>query len=81
MPEESKADRGMVSIDAEECKGCGLCMTACTPRVLHLSEQLNRFGYHFVVYDGHGCSGCGLCFYACPEPGSFRVYRRATARR
>ena len=70
-------DKGNVTIDTAECKGCGLCVEACTPKALHLSEGLNRYGYHPAVYAGHGCTGCGLCFYACPEPGAIRVYKRA----
>jgi NAD-dependent dihydropyrimidine dehydrogenase PreA subunit len=46
-----------------------------------LSERLNRYGYHFAVYDGHACSGCGLCFYACPEPGAIAVYRHVPVAR
>jgi NAD-dependent dihydropyrimidine dehydrogenase PreA subunit len=70
-----KPDKGSVAMNSEECKGCGLCVVACTPGVLRLSDKLNRYGYHSAVYDGHGCSGCGLCFYACPEPGAITVYR------
>ena len=77
----SRPDKGTVVMNSEECKGCGLCVVACTPEVLHLSEKLNRYGYHFAVYDGHGCTGCGLCFYACPEPGAIAVYRRVPASR
>jgi 2-oxoglutarate ferredoxin oxidoreductase subunit delta len=73
-----KLDRGKVEIDPEECKGCGLCVEACVPKVLHLAEHLNRYGYHPVVYDGHGCTGCGLCFFACPEPGAVTVYKLAS---
>jgi NAD-dependent dihydropyrimidine dehydrogenase PreA subunit len=72
-----KPDKGFVEIDQEECKGCGLCVEACTPDVLELAPYLNRFGYHPTIYKGSGCNGCGLCFYACPEPGALRVYRAA----
>jgi 2-oxoglutarate ferredoxin oxidoreductase subunit delta len=75
MLDTLKPDKGSVVLNAEECKGCGLCVVACTPGVLGLSEKLNRYGYHVAVYDGHGCGGCGLCFYACPEPGAITVYR------
>lgn len=77
MTETTKADRGMVTINAEECKGCGLCVEACVPHVLRLAEALNRYGYHPALYDGHGCTGCGLCFWACPEPGAVTVYKLA----
>lgn len=68
-------DRGYVVMNAEECKGCGLCVEACPPRVLSMAPTLNRFGYHPAAYNGHGCTGCGICYYACPEPGGIRVYR------
>ena len=76
MIDTLKEDKGTVALNSDECKGCGLCVAACTPRVLRLSEDLNRYGYHYAVYDGHGCSGCGLCFFACPEPGAIKVYKR-----
>jgi 2-oxoglutarate ferredoxin oxidoreductase subunit delta len=70
-----------VKLNSEECKGCGLCVAACPPKVLHLSESLNRYGYHPAAYDGKGCTGCGICYYACPEPGGIQVLRGATADR
>lgn len=71
-----KPDLGKVQIGAELCKGCGLCVEACTPRVLALSNTvLNRSGYRPAEYSGHGCTGCGLCFFACPEPGVLTVYK------
>ncbi|MDZ7637060.1 MAG: 4Fe-4S dicluster-binding protein [Bryobacterales bacterium] len=78
MPQtNAKPDRGFVTIDANECKGCGLCVEACTPGALALAAHLNRMGYHPAEYAGQGCNGCGLCFYACPEPGAITVYRQA----
>ena len=74
MKDEAKADRGRVVISEEECKGCGLCVTACPPRVIVLSEGLNGRGYHPAAYTGSGCTGCGICFFACPEPGAITVY-------
>lgn len=71
-----RTDLGTVEIAAELCKGCGLCVEACTPQVLSLSAGLNRSGYHPARYGGHGCTGCGLCFYTCPEPGAIRVFKR-----
>ena len=72
------ADRGRLDLDAEECKGCGLCVEACPPKVLVLAPQLNRYGYHPVTYSGEGCTGCGICFFACPEPGAIVVWRLKT---
>jgi 2-oxoglutarate ferredoxin oxidoreductase subunit delta len=74
-----KPDRGSVEMNSEECKGCGLCVEACPPKVLHLAEELNRYGYRPAIYGGRGCTGCGICFFVCPEPGGIRVLRLAAA--
>ena len=75
------ADGGLLKLNSEECKGCGLCVAACPPRVLMLSPSLNRYGYHPAAYRGDGCSGCGICFFACPEPGAIAVWRIKAAAR
>lgn len=73
--------RGIVTINVEECKGCGLCVESCPPECLVLANELSPYGVHPARYTGAGCSGCGVCFYACPEPGAIMVYRlRAAAR-
>ena len=82
MAESGKStDRGRLDLDAEECKGCGLCVEACPPKVLRLAPNLNRYGYHPVTYVGEGCSGCGICFFACPEPGAIAVWREHIPKR
>ncbi len=68
-------DRGSVRLDSNECKGCGLCVEACPPRVLRLSSRLNPYGYHAASYLGSKCTGCGICFFVCPEPGAITVLR------
>ena len=68
--------RGKVTIDVEECKGCGLCVESCPPKCLELAEELSAYGVHPAHYTGHDCTGCGICFYCCPEPGAITVYRR-----
>jgi len=68
-------DRGMVRLDEDECKGCGLCAEACPPRVIRLSERLNHSGYRTAMYAGAGCTACGICFMVCPEPGAITVLR------
>ena len=72
---DGKPERGMVEMNSEECKGCGLCVEACPPKVLRLAEHLNRYGYRPAEYLGHGCTGCGICYFACPEPGGIRLLR------
>ncbi|HZZ38787.1 MAG TPA: 4Fe-4S dicluster domain-containing protein [Acidobacteriaceae bacterium] len=83
MVNAGKRDRGSLRIDADECKGCGLCIEACPPKVIQLGERLNPYGYRTANYVGAGCTGCGMCFLVCPEPGAVTVLRlvapRATA--
>ena len=38
MSTSVKPDRGSVEMNSEECKGCGLCVEACPPKVLRLAE-------------------------------------------
>jgi len=76
MGEAVKRDRGLLRVDTEECKGCGLCVEACPPRLIYLSAHLNHYGYRTAMYAGAGCTGCGICFMACPEPGAITVLRR-----
>jgi 2-oxoglutarate ferredoxin oxidoreductase subunit delta len=70
-----KRDRGLLRVNEDECKGCGLCVAACPPHVIALSERLNHFSYRTATYEGAGCTGCGICFLACPEPGAITVLR------
>lgn len=70
-----KYDRGSIQVDINECKGCGLCIEACPPKLIALSESLNHYGYRTATYAGHGCTGCGICFLVCPEPGALTVLR------
>jgi 2-oxoglutarate ferredoxin oxidoreductase subunit delta len=77
MAQESKVDRGKVEINRSECKGCGLCIEACPPKVLRLSSHLNSYGYHSAEYLEAGCTGCGICYFVCPEPGAITVLRLA----
>jgi len=71
--------RGYVTVDAEECKGCGLCVESCPPKCLELAAELSRQGVHPAQYTGEKCTGCGICFYCCPEPGAITVYKKPAA--
>ena len=77
MMDMEKKDRGMLRVDVDECKGCGLCVEACPPKVISLSERLNHYGYRTATYAGAGCTGCGICFMVCPEPGAITVLKLA----
>lgn len=67
--------RGALVIDTERCKGCELCITACPPRVLEMSEDVNGSGYRFPLLHA-GCTGCTACQLVCPD-AVFEVYRLA----
>ncbi len=74
------APRGRVTINEDECKGCGLCVESCPPKCLHLSPELSSSGVHLARYTGQDCTACGICFYCCPEPGAITVYRSIVPR-
>src|ERR1035437_612313 len=77
MSDEVKRDRGGLRGGGDECKGCGLCINACPPKAISLSERLNHYGYRTATYAGKGCTGCGICFMVCPEPGALTVDKLA----
>lgn len=56
-----------VVIDAERCKGCGLCVAVCPPEVLALGD-LNAKGYSVaVLVDNDRCTSCTACALICPD--------------
>ena len=65
--------RGTVVIDAERCKGCELCIPACPPKVLRMSDRRNASGY-LLPELLEGCTGCKACLMVCPD-FCFEVYR------
>jgi NAD-dependent dihydropyrimidine dehydrogenase PreA subunit len=79
--EVNMAARGKVTINVEECKGCGLCVDSCPPKCLELAPGLSAYGVHPARYTGQDCTGCGICFYGCPEPGAITVYRLPAAKK
>lgn len=55
-------------IDAERCKGCGLCISVCPKGVLALGGELNSKGY-YPAYQAHPeiCIHCTMCCLMCPD--------------
>jgi 2-oxoglutarate ferredoxin oxidoreductase subunit delta len=69
--------KGMVIVDENRCKGCGLCVAVCPQHVLQLAEgRFNTKGYRPVeVVAAKACTGCAMCAAICPDV-VFTVYRQ-----
>jgi 2-oxoglutarate ferredoxin oxidoreductase subunit delta len=66
--------RGTVVIDVDACKGCDLCIDACKPNVLVMTQHLvNSRGYRYPLLLA-GCTACKACSQICPD-FVFQVYR------
>jgi 2-oxoglutarate ferredoxin oxidoreductase subunit delta len=68
--------RGTLVIDVEACKGCELCIDACPPHVLVMTDrEVNARGYRYPELLP-GCIACQACTAICPD-FVFQVYRYA----
>ena len=69
--------KGMVVVDEDRCKGCGLCVTVCPAHILHVAEdRFNAKGYRPIeVTNPEACTGCAMCAIICPDV-VFTVYRQ-----
>lgn len=66
--------RGMVVIDKDRCKGCGVCVATCPFGVLALSPEFNRYGYNVAAMAApERCTGCTMCAQMCPD-AAIEVY-------
>ncbi|MDW8126720.1 MAG: 4Fe-4S binding protein [Candidatus Bipolaricaulota bacterium] len=67
--------KGLVLVDKDRCKGCGLCVITCPFAVLAITSELNRYGYNVAGQrDPEKCTGCGMCAQMCPD-AAIEVYR------
>lgn len=59
----------IVTIDANVCKGCGLCVGTCPKDIIKLDEDvLTAKGYHPAAVTGmERCIACAMCAIICPD--------------
>ena len=68
--------RGTITVATERCRGCELCIPACPPQVLSMSDDVNEIGFRYPELRP-GCTGCNACLLVCPD-FVCEVYRYTT---
>jgi len=66
-----------IEINAERCKGCYLCITACPHDLIGKSDRLNASGCYPArptEMAQYKCTACGLCWQMCAD-AAITVYK------
>lgn len=63
------ANKGKVTFNVNECKGCGMCVAACPMKILALNTSvINNKGYSPAsIVEPDKCVACGSCAIMCPD--------------
>ncbi len=57
-----------ITIDAEGCKACLLCLEFCPKGSLAPAATINRRGVHPMAQPApERCTGCRICALMCPD--------------
>jgi 2-oxoglutarate ferredoxin oxidoreductase subunit delta len=59
-----------IIIDKDRCKACHICISVCPRQIIHISDNINQFGYNYadvIVAKAHECTGCKSCAIMCPD--------------
>lgn len=67
MSTRKAVTRGTVVIDVEACKGCELCIDACPPGVLSMTQKERNDGGYRYPRLSDGCTACRACAQICPD--------------
>jgi len=74
---KKKQSKVTVYVDAELCKGCGLCISFCPKDALSFASQLNQQGYNPVTFSSEkDCNGCKRCQIMCPDLAIYVVGKK-----
>lgn len=68
--------KGVIEVDTDRCKGCGVCVSICPVQVLALSSKVNGKGYNYCYMEKpDDCIGCAGCAMVCPD-SVIEVYKQ-----
>lgn len=79
-PEVDTRVFGSVSVDAEACKGCGMCVMFCPTAALRVSEEIHEVAEkRWLEFSAAECVQCGLCADVCTNKALVVSSRVGTA--
>lgn len=68
--------KGVIEVDAERCKGCGVCVSICPTKAIALNGKVNAKGYNYCyLIEPDACIGCAGCAMVCPD-SVIEVYKQ-----
>jgi ferredoxin len=72
VPSQAVVANWVITIDNDDCVGCGACIDRCWMEALKMDGEL-------AVRDFNRCIGCGICRYVCPTDAMKLVSREKAA--